>query len=153
MPFACSSLVHFDVILNMWFAAARKSCSNALGKRAGPLGLKYGFQAQRLSVGSAGLAHLSSKNERHLFSLKSKTIIFGIFDSTVGMFNGESGSGNSKIQNFILHVYQVQLGLGTWLLEPSCQQPSFCVIWLKTSPIRLQVNRGYLTVDLSTRRP
>ena len=112
MPFACSSLVHFDVILNMWFAAARKSCSNALGKRAGPLGLKYGFQAQRLSVGSAGLAHLSSKNERHLFSLKSKTIIFGIFDSTVGMFNGGSGSWEFKNSKFHTSCLSSPIGFG-----------------------------------------
>ena len=116
MPFACSSLVHFDVILNMWFAAARKSCSNALGKRAGPLGLKYGFQAQRLSVGSAGLAHLSSKNERHLFSLKSKTIIFGIFDSTVGMFNGESGSW--EIPKFKISYFMFIKS--NWVWAPGC---------------------------------
>ena len=52
----------------------------------------------------------------------------------------------------MLHIYQVQLGLGTWLLEPSCQQPWFCVIWLNQAQFT-QVNRGYLTVDLEgTRR-
>jgi len=104
--------VHFDVILNMRFAVTRKSCSNALDKRAGPLGLKFRFQAQRLSVGSAGLAHLNSKNERRSFSTKSKKIIFGTLDSTVGMFNGGSGSWEFKNSKFHASYLSSPIGFG-----------------------------------------
>ena len=80
------------------------------------MGPRYsGFQLDR------PVLLIISKNERHLFSLKSKTIIFGILTPRLACLTVEVAVGNSKIQNFILHVYQAQLGLGTWPLEPSCQ--------------------------------
>ena len=111
MPFACSSLVHFDVILNIWFAAARKSCSNALGKRAGPLGLKYGSQIQRLSVGSAGFAHHFQERAPLVFAQIENNHIWH-FDSTVGMFNGGSGSWEFKNSKFHTSCLSSPIGFG-----------------------------------------
>ena len=68
----------------------RKACSNALFGCVDPLRLEFRSWRHRLPVGSIGLVHLDFENEPHPFSLNSEKVIYGMFESTVDMFNGKS---------------------------------------------------------------